>query len=151
MRATTTRSSLRGVVVALLLLLGVANALLEGLGDNTAPTNNNLDSANLIDQVLSSDYFEDDKDAPPAPEGGQSQGHDPEPEVTTSRAPACLGCPMEVDVEDPKIKAMAGFAFAAHLNDFQDVERAQQMIRVVNAMTQIVAGQKYILDLEVSE
>lgn len=159
----TPRSQWWGSFLILTLLAGTWTFVLEGnaLGEQdlldapSSPTQKF--DADLIDQVLSSDYFEDDKeaakDAPSPPAGSlpvqPEVAEEVEEEVTTSKNPFCVGCPMEVDVDDDKIKEMAGFAFSTHLSGFDDLERAQRMVRVVNAMTQVVAGQKYILDLEV--
>lgn len=121
--------------------------------------------------ILSSDYFDespkekktqsikigDDEDAIPAMAASEENAEDPmgvpvppgveEEEAVTSRAP-CSGCAREVDTEDPKIQDIASFAFKNHLNSLEDSELGRHLVRVVKAQTQVVAGQKYSVDLE---
>jgi len=164
--------SFLGLIVLVLPQSGV------GLGSsNDAMMNNEITDGGNDDQdirkdsrkydpsifdILGSDYFDDngknsDKvelkqdengDAPQAPKDVPVEPVVEEEEVSTSR-PFCLGCPIEADPENDKIQSMAVFAFSAHRNGLDALDQAVRMVRVVNAMTQVVAGQKYILDLEV--
>jgi hypothetical protein len=144
----------------LLLVVFVNGTIQEQNGNRIDTDTDNVKDSDLIDQVLSSDYFEDDKEdksSIPDPDGSLpvqpsvSNDEDEESFSVTSKPPFCLGCPVEVDVDNDKIKEIAIFAFESHLKSFDALEKAQRMVRVVNAMTQVVAGQKYILDLEVLE
>lgn len=156
-----TRSLLWGLILGLLLTAGPCrsqleeNTLDEGDDAETAPLERK-DDPQLIDEVLNSDYFGNDNDAPPSPINGNDAPLPVEPSVAeeeevSTQKPFCVGCPIEIDVEDPKVKEMAVFAFNSHLSGFKALEQAQRMVRVVNAMRQVVAGQKFILDLEVCD
>jgi hypothetical protein len=147
---------MRGIFVGLFLIISLVGAEpFEGNSiDQDLPSPTKLDP-HLINDLLSSDYFEDDENK----ESAEAEAVAPaslsvepsvveEQEQVSTKAP-CTGCPREVDIEDPKIKEMAFFAFNTHFSEFDPADQGQKMVRVVNAMTQIVAGQKYILDLEV--
>lgn len=71
-----------------------------------------------------------------------------EEEVVTSPS-VCSGCPWDVDPEDAKIQDIASFAFKNHLSSLEDTELGRHLVRVVKAQTQVVAGQKYMLDMEI--
>jgi len=76
-----------------------------------------------------------------------------EPIVVTSRAP-CLGCPQAIDAKDDKIKEMALFAYGDYLTKHKDQigsddeDLMEMFVRVLKAERQIVAGVKYILEVE---
>lgn len=79
-------------------------------------------------------------DVPPAPEEG---------EAVTSKA-ICSGCARDVNLEDPKVHDLAAFAFQQHLNSLEDTELGLHLLEVVKAQTQVVAGQKYMLDIKIA-
>jgi len=88
------------------------------------------------------DINEDGMGVPVAPGVGVE-----EEEIVTSRAP-CSGCPRDVDPEDSKIQDIASFALQKHLESLEETDLGRHLVRVVKAQTQLVAGQKYLLDLE---
>jgi len=99
--------------------------------------------------VLASNYFDEEplKEpvyfAPNAPVNDETESR-----VTEERGP-CLGCALEVDPADHKIKEIASFAFDSYTNEKGSPHGvAHTFVKVVSAKTQVVSGQKYILDLE---
>lgn len=112
----------------------------------------------FLDDIIGPDYFDDSKEGS-LPKDTQKQLNklpngvsvipDPdnvESEIVSEKAP-CTGCPMEVDIEDAKIKEIAMFALQS-FGDFGDEDPARALVRVIKAQTQVVAGQKYILKIE---
>ncbi|CAG7817973.1 unnamed protein product, partial [Allacma fusca] len=98
----------------------------------------------FLDEILGPDYFDDMKKTDTKKEAGENKDS-VETEIVTEKA-FCLGCESNVNVEDPKIKDIAMFAFNTYASN-SGSDKAQTFVKVTKAKTQVVAGSKYTLTI----
>jgi len=130
----------------------ISNDIAEDDGRSLNPT---MDyDPSFLDEILGPDYFDDSNKAKETTTEAVVAATDaPEPEVVSKRGP-CMGCPTDVsesNLKDQKLQDLASYAVEAFESSYdgeKNEDESLQIIRIIKAQTQVVAGYKYIMKLE---